>query len=1027
MKLITTDSYFNIFPLVAELVKTGGAEISKRKLIFCEEKISLMMERAVCHALKGTFNTEVYSFGGYLLKNKNSEKILSKESSSMVIKKLIGTLSLKCLKANKTNVAPTLCQTIMQLKSAKISPSAILEASEKAVGVLKNKLFDVALVYAEYEKYLTENGFEDQSSLLSYLPDIIKNSEQIKNSDVYIVGYTSFTAQIREIISALISSARSVTAVLPYGENAFSFVNETERAVKDIAKELGEGLEIIHKPTAYLPVSKIIKDELFLPVVGKVREKTENVYYSAFTNTYAEIERVAEAIKKMVKNGYRYRDFKIIVPKDGDYVNEISKFFTLLDIPYFLDVKKIPISHPLITLILSYIDIFRKNYEREAVLSFCKNPLFCEDKDFLDRFENYLLKYNLNFLSLKKDFTYSAETEEELQKFNEFRIKIASYISSFNPRKMIEDLNAKEKIESFNQKLSSLGKEDESALGKQIYDSTIKLLGDMQRFLGEEKLSYSEYKNIFKSGIMAMEISILPHFNDAVFVGAYREAGLAVSPITFAVGLTEGVPMLSDDVALLTDADINALETLKVLVEPKIKVVNHRYREQTVLGLASFSEKLFLSYPVVDYSGTKNAKSEILDFFAKRFTIKPFEELDGYLTKLEAKRTFAIGSGRFSEGLINDFTLPSSFYACAVEDAKKILEYSKSEVKLRLSAEQKLLAREVSSPTAIESYNVCPYRYFLEKGLKVSRRETGELSPSIIGVIMHEIFCSFTKRIEEIDSENAIRDINKIFLEESEKTLSKGEYSALKEDASINAGLNSALKECKKFCIKTYNWSLGSKFKTASDDVEVKFGKGRKYPEIELLNGKVKLSGTIDRVDKFGDYCRIIDYKTGTASDDDKNLFAGSKLQLYLYALAVNDKKVAGLYYLPVKDKYLARDEKEESLTIGKTLDDEELIFAGDNSLTETNSEGKFIPVKRNGDSRKNVISEKGLQAEIEYAKKISELALTNMEEGFIAPTPLDGACEYCEFKSTCGKRDGDTRKIRKVQTETFEKAILED
>ena len=85
----------------------------------------------------------------------------------------------------------------------------------------------------------------------------------------------------------------------------------------------------------------------------------------------------------------------------------------------------------------------------------------------------------------------------------------------------------------------------------------------MQKFLGDEKLSYIEFKNIFKSGVMAMEISLLPRFSDAVFVGAYRESGLAVSPVTFAVGLTEGVPMLSEDVALLTDADINALETLK--------------------------------------------------------------------------------------------------------------------------------------------------------------------------------------------------------------------------------------------------------------------------------------------------------------------------------------------------------------------------------------------------------------------------------------------------------------------------------
>ena len=179
IKIITTNSYFNFFNILTSELENEPRGIDEKNFVFCEEKISLMTERAVCHALKGTFNTEVFSFGGFLLKNKTSDKILSKESSSMVIKKLIGNLSLKCLKASKTNLAPTLGDTIMQLKSAKISPSEILDASERAGGVLKNKLYDVALIYSEYEKYLLENGFDDQSSLLSYLPDIIRNSNQI--------------------------------------------------------------------------------------------------------------------------------------------------------------------------------------------------------------------------------------------------------------------------------------------------------------------------------------------------------------------------------------------------------------------------------------------------------------------------------------------------------------------------------------------------------------------------------------------------------------------------------------------------------------------------------------------------------------------------------------------------------------------------------------------------------------------------------------------------------------------------------
>lgn len=1023
MKLITTDSYYNIFPLIASIIKKAGGGINDRKLIFCEEKISLMTERALCDKLKGTFSAEVYSFGGYLLKKKSSDKILSKEASSMVIKKLLPSLSLKCFSAGRVNFAPTLAETITQLKSAKVLPENLYEASESVGGILKNKLLDIHTVYSAYENYLKENGFEDQSSLLTYLPSIILNSEEIKNTDVYIIGYASFTAQIREIIKALIKTARSVTAILPYGENQFAFVNETVGAIKDLAHDLCEKVEVINLPTEYCAVAKKINLELFSPKRAKEKIETDAVFYSALTNTHAEIERVAEVIKQGVMNGKRYRDFKVIVPNDQKYADEIKKFFTLLEIPYFLDVKVVPLNHPLISLILSYIDAFRKNFERESVTAFYKNPLFSSDKEFNDKFENYTLKYNVSYNGFKKEFTYLAETEEELKSFNEFRQKICEVFSRFDVKGALKKLGVEKKINEFNEKLSSLSHYTESAVGEQVYTATVKLLDDMQTILSGEKISYTEFKNIFKSGVSAMELSLIPQYNDAVFVGDYRESALANTPVTFAVGLTGEVPSVSEDVALLCDADINALGELKVLVEPKIKVVNHRFREQTTLGLSSFSEKLYLTYPIVDYSGNKNVKSEIIEYFTKRFSVRTVGEVSGYLTKLQAKRTFAVNSGRFVEGLVNDFTLPSSYYSVEVDDAKKILEQANAEVKLKLDTGENILARDITSPTAIESYNVCPYRYFMEKGLRVKPREKGELSGSLVGVIMHEIFCSFTKRLGEIDSACPEESIARIFEEESKKTLAKNEFSMLLEDAPSRFSVNSALKECKKFCVKTYSWIDSSKFTTAPDDVEVKFGDGAKYPAVELLGGRVKLSGTIDRVDKYQNYCRIIDYKTGKATDDDKNLFAGVKLQLYLYALAIKDMEVAGAYYLPVKDKFLPNGETEAPLTIGKTLNDEDVLSAHD-STWETGN--KFIPATKDEKGVKGVISSNGMKALISYAKKVSEQTILNMEDGFIAPTPHGSACAYCEFKSVCGGGERYERKIEKVDISTFESSIEE-
>ena len=62
------------------------------------------------------------------------------------------------------------------------------------------------------------------------------------------------------------------------------------------------------------------------------------------------------------------------------------------------------------------------------------------------------------------------------------------------------------------------------------------------------------------------------------------------------MGLSSNVPEVKEDVALLSDSDINTLSEIKVLVEPQIRVINHRAREFTALGFASFKDKLYLSF-----------------------------------------------------------------------------------------------------------------------------------------------------------------------------------------------------------------------------------------------------------------------------------------------------------------------------------------------------------------------------------------------------------------------------------------------
>ena len=265
VKLIVTDSYSDLFSALVKEFENKSKNPEDKNLIFCEAKVSLMTERVICDSLSGSFNTDVYSFGKFLRAKKHLSNLLSKEGSAMVIKQLLSNVQLKCFKQSKQNLASTLYDLIIQLKSAKVTPEDILRASQNTHGVLKNKLEDIATVYGAYEEYICTNGFEDQSSMLSYLPEIIYSSNEIENSSVYLFGYSSFTAQMRAAVVALLEKAKNVTVILVEGDNKRLYVNETVEYFRQLCTQKSIGLVEEKREKSIKGHAKTIVDNLFNP------------------------------------------------------------------------------------------------------------------------------------------------------------------------------------------------------------------------------------------------------------------------------------------------------------------------------------------------------------------------------------------------------------------------------------------------------------------------------------------------------------------------------------------------------------------------------------------------------------------------------------------------------------------------------------------------------------------------------------------------------------------------------------------
>ncbi|MBE5753965.1 MAG: hypothetical protein E7340_01335 [Clostridiales bacterium] len=1027
INLFLTNSYFNLFPILTKNLAENSNGLDGKRIVFCEAKVSLMIERMLCDKVGGSFNTEVYSFGKFLSARKNLGRVLSKEGSAMAIKRILSSVSLVCFNQSTQNFASSLYDLIIQLKSAKVKPEDVEFAAQNTRGVLKNKLTDIYKIYLQYEKYVKDNGFEDQSSLLSYLPDLIDNSAEIKGAEIFVVGFSSFTAQARDAVSALIKSAKQVTFILTEGDNPFSYVNETSNFVRTKCKELSLNLFEKRFDGDFSVAGSIIADNIFSPTIvdDKKLKNSEEVYFSAALNPYDEIMRVGEIIRRSVLDGEcKFKDFTIALDDAETYRDSIRSVFNALEIPYYLDEQIVPLNHPLVTLILSYIETFRSGFDRKNLLSFLKNPLVMADKNLTDEFENYLIKYNVNRKRIFAPFAYPADSEETLVLLESTRDTLCQYLSSFNISALIQNLGVKEKLEKLALSLSDIGEVKQAKITEQIYNAIEKLLSEMTMILDGVKLSLTEYKNLFLIGVCSLKMSIIPQYNDAVFIGGFKETALAKAKRLFAIGLTSAVPAVQADVSLLSDVEISSLEQIKVLVEPKIKVVNHRMREKVAMALSAFSERLYLSYPTSTVDGKQNDKSLIIDDIAKLFTLKPFPALSGYLSRETGYKTFARECGDFvlgkRDGDFNyDFTIPSSFYAATGgEGLESILKAAQKQVKERLDGESVSLIKSVVSPTAIEEYYRCPFRAFISHSLRVREREEGQVKVLSVGNLMHDILKGYVRGLKQV-SDKTTSDA--LFEKVSKTVLEKDEYKKYLTDFSAICTVNRVLRECKEYCYKTYLSLDNSNYTICK--TEVGFGENAEYPAIPLCGGKVKLKGKIDRVDENDEFFRILDYKTGKADASEKALFAGVKLQLYLYAAAVmgkyNDapKTPAGLYYLAISNKYESKTDKKKTLAVGKTLKDRDALISQDKEFFD-NGGTNFTDacVDEKSGKIKNAVDKLTLSNCIDYALKISELAAERLDSGVIVPSPYENACEFCSYSALCGVYNADKRSVGGVK-----------
>lgn len=909
-----------------------------------------------------------------------------------------------------------------------------------------DKYSDLFLIYDEY-KNICKTDYILQGDSIVKAAGMLELMPFFENSPVIFDGFHGFTPAQRILIEQIILGAPDCV---------FSFTTDlSSQLFATVTGEVGE-LEKICKKHSIIPqychvtepkricapALVALEKNLFEQGESEKSEITlDGATLYAASNIGDEFSFVACKIKNDVLSGkYRYKDIAVLVPSIDSVSTIAAAVFNKYDIPVFIDIKRTLVSKPLFAFVASALEIAQDGFEFESVFSLAKTGLAGIPADDIALIESYVRKWKIRKNGWSaQDWTASPSGVEVrdpegdkilLEKINALKNRLFVPLNAFcneirASKTCVEYLRAvyglfemfdiKSALLDVSERFIRNGDPETADEYTRIYDVFMSLLDSIYAVLGENKMSLTRFADVLTSCAGTVSVSQRPVRIDEVTFAAIGSVRAEFAKCVYIPCLTnDAYPSVPPSASLITEADKRLF--IKYGIPVPMDSASYSLRERFNLYSAAFCSagELNFSYSQFKVSGEKIEPSVIIDDI-KRITGIP-ETRKSDLDKDFFLCCTAAASDLASE--VNCETLEQAL--CEITGINP-LGQSGEDKSLSDSIVEKMYSRNLRlSFSGIESFVKCPFAFYLERGLRVYKDEPVEFDPANAGTFIH-------KGLERL-------------LGDGYDIKNSTDESVLKiADTIIENYYNTELADCKGRSPRfDYLFSkAGSAFKSAALNIakEVRDSEFEPFDfEIEISDYiepaaldtgyTLSLCGSIDRVDTFEDYARVVDYKSGKQTFSLKKIYNGISMQLPIYSAAVRSKypklKLAAMYYLKVgvpqikyKDTSPLTDEQYQSLVDECYLRDG--IFTDDERVLGAMK----VDIKSNSKKQSEALSG-NIDSLIDFTvSKVGAIA-DSITSGDTSISPIeDGdikACEYCDYKSVCTACDR-PKTVRKLQT----------
>ena len=1011
---------------------------------------------------------------------------------SLALEQVADQLTIFEKRSSSRDLCKIMLSAVKEFKKCELSGDVLRRTAQEVEDeTLSKKLVDSALVYDAYNAIM-EKSYMDPLDSLTKTAELLSEHPLFEGYTVAVDSFTGFTAQEYAALEQLLMMCREMTVALtddgvPSDDTSLFCEPQRTRAhlsriARDHSIEIAPHI-LLQEPLRFRePALAAVEENLYRLDKTPFEEDAPAVRIYEASGVYDECDYVARTIRRLIEDGWRYRDIAVIARSPESYIGVLDACFEKYDIRFFMDEPVDIDAMPVVRLVSAAFDIACRGFDRDDVLTLLKTGLCSYDTADIADFENYLFVWDISGKQFFEPFsanpsgfsdTFTEEEQELLGRVEALRADVIGKLRAFarsirdtNGRtiakalmKLLYDLDCDENIDCLCDEMEERGEDALSADLVRMWGVLCGLLDKTVAVLGDYAIEPRRFAELLYVNFSNTEVASIPHGLDEVDVASADRSLVSGKRAVFVIGAIEGeFPRTPVEAGVFTDSERCVLKAMSLPLSDSVRerFVNERYFAYSALTAAS--ERLYISYYAANLVGEKTAPSDIvteiktslpkvklLTFAEVPVTDRLYSERAAFDYMIERRH-----SRSADVEALRAYFSASETYAPLLRAIDRLADRTHRRISDR-ELTRRLFGKEMRlSSTRIEAYHNCAFRYFCEYGLRVRERVKAEMNALEYGTMIHYVFESFFRRhdraafsvMTEQDVEQEVGDLMDAYF----VTHFGGEEGKSQRFLYL-------FRRIKDTAVRLVQHLLAEFAQSDFYPADYELGIGEDIPAyaLELDDGlKLSVRGSIDRVDLCeldGErYVRVVDYKTGTKTFRLSDIYYGINLQMFLYLSAVERGGVerygagltpAGVLYMPavsptvsadgITDEKTIRQKIQEKYTMkGVILDDNRIITA-----MEHDGRGLYIPVKLSGDKVSAGNSSLATLEELgaifgridELVKKMAQ----ELYDGNVDALPLKGdydACRYCRYRSVCLRDDDAPSRegVNMTKAELFER-----